>query len=140
MKSIKKTYKFKIKVGTQDIDVFQHVNNEVYLTWLLQAATKHSEQLGYSLQKYIDDGAGFVVRRHEMDYLAPAFLNEELVLETWVTEMSGIKSTREYELSRANDQKVILKAKTLWIYVSLLTGKPVTIPPELLNVFHGQQE
>jgi acyl-CoA thioester hydrolase len=140
MKSIKKTYKFKIKVGPQDIDEFEHVNNEVYLTWLLKAAIAHSTELGYSMRKYMDDGAGFVVRRHEIDYLAPAFLNEELSVETWVSEMSGVKTTREYQLSRGRDEKIILTAKTLWIYVSLTTGKPTLIPPELLQVFLSTPE
>lgn len=140
MSNINKTYKFGIKVGPQDIDEFRHVNNEVYLTWLLHSATAHSAQLGYSLQKYIEDGAAFVVRRHEIDYLAPAFLDEELILETWVSEMSGIKSTREYQLSRLSDEKIILKAKTLWVYVSLSTGKPVLIPPALLDVFQSLPE
>lgn len=140
MQNIKKFYSISFQVEQKDIDEFNHVNNEVYLTWLLRAATEHSNQLGYSLEKYVSDGAAFVVRRHELDYLAPAFLAEELVLETWVSDMAGIKSTREYQILRQKDRKIILKAKTLWVYVSLQTGKPVAIPETLIQAFQSPHE
>jgi len=129
-------YKVSIKVCEIHIDEFKHVNNEIYLTWLLKAATKHSAVLGYSLQKYVDDGAAFVVRRHELDYLAPAFLEDELVVETWIAEMSGFRTTRGYRIVRKHDQKIILQAKTFWVYVSLSSGRPLKIPKELIGVFN----
>ena len=128
-------FRLPILVKEDDIDQFKHVNNEVYITWLMCAATAHSESLGYSLQKYLDDGAAFVVRRHEIDYLAPVLLGEQLTLETWVPEMLGLKTTREYRMIRSRDQKVVLNAKTLWVYVNLKTGRPQAIPQELLDVF-----
>ncbi len=128
-------FRMPIKVSQNDIDEFKHVNNEVYITWLMQGATKHSDSLGYSLQKFISDGAGFVVRRHEIDYLAPVLLAEELLLETWVSAMEGVKTTREYCIIRTHDQKKVLSAKTFWVYVNLKTGRPTPIPGELIRVF-----
>lgn len=124
-----------IAVNRSHIDQFNHVNNEVYITWLMKAATEHSESLGYSLERFVTDGAAFIVRRHEIDYLAPVLLGEELVLETWVPDMIGVRTTREYRMTRASDQKVVLEAKTLWVYVSLKTGRPTEIPIELKNLF-----
>lgn len=68
-----KTFTHAIKVSSEHIDILNHVNNEVYIKWLLEAATAHSESLGYSLTKFLADDGCFVVRRHEIDYLAPAF-------------------------------------------------------------------
>lgn len=130
-----KIFELPIHVTDKHIDQFKHVNNEVYITWMMQAATAHSASFGYPLEKYVQDGAAFVVRRHEIDYLAPVVLGEDLILQTWVTEMSVVKTLREFKLIRSRDQKLVLQAKTFWAYVSLTTGRPTTIPQELHDVF-----
>ena len=128
-------YQHSIKVSHQDIDELNHVNNEVYLKWILKAATAHSQSLGYGIQKFLDAGAVFVVRRHELEYLYPAFLNEELVVETWLSTFEIMKTIRECQIKRKSDDKVILKAKTLWVYIDLKTGRPKQIPQEMLETY-----
>ncbi len=128
-------YEYPVQVTEEHIDQFKHVNNEVYVSWIMEASKAHSESFGYSLQKYIDDGAGFVVRRHEIDYLAPVVLGDEIIVETWVPEMSVVKTIREFRMTRIRDKKVVLQAKTTFAYVSLTTGRPISIPQELHDVF-----
>lgn len=136
-------FKYSIVVGKEHIDVLKHVNNEVYLKWLIEAADAHSTCCGYSVEKYLGNGSCFVVRRHEIDYLAPAFLGEKLIVETWIKEMYSRKSCRAYQIKREHDGKTLLMAETLWVYVNLRTGRPVDIPPEIVEAFdkyHGQDK
>ena len=128
-------FEYPIKVTEEHIDQFKHVNNEVYVSWIMQASNAHSESFGYNLQKYVEDGAAFVVRRHEIDYLAPVVLGEDIIVETWVPEMSVVKTIREFRITRTRDKKVVLQAKTTFAYVSLTTGRPITIPQKLHDVF-----
>lgn len=129
------TFQYPILVTQEHIDSFKHVNNEVYIKWLLEAAQAHSSALGFTIEKYLSDGACFVVRRHEIDYLAPAFLGEELILETWVKDMRSTKSTRVYRIKRLRDDKTLIAAETLWVYINMTNGRPIEIPNRVTEVF-----
>lgn len=134
---MKQVFSFPIKVGPEHIDSLNHVNNEVYIKWLMQAADAHSSSVGFTLQNFLKDNACFVVRRHEVDYLAPAFLNEELVVETWITDMKEKKSTRVYHIKRKIDGRTLIRAQTLWVYIELAGGKPVEIPKKIIDAFQA---
>lgn len=124
-----------IKVTPQQIDGLNHVNNEVYLNWLITAATSHSRHLGWNFERYIERGEAFVVRRHELDYLASAVLHDELIIETWIESIDRAKAMRAYKILRPRDQKIIMHAKTVWFYVSMKTGRPVDIPDDIKASF-----
>lgn len=126
---------YPLTVQASDIDALKHVNNEVYLRWLLQAASAHSVSLGYGMEKFLSDGACFVVRRHEIEYLASAYLGEELVVETWVKDMEAVRSKRAYRIRRLRDDKVIVTAETLWVYINMTTGRPTEIPASMQEAY-----
>lgn len=128
-------FKINIKVSKNDIDGLNHVNNEVYLRWLIHAATAHSGHLGWDFQNYLERGEAFVVGRHELDYLASAVLDDELIIETWIEFIKRAKSVRAYKITRPRDQKIIMQAKTLWVYISMTTGKPTPIPDDVKASF-----
>lgn len=124
-----------IKVANSEIDELNHVNNEVYLKWLLSAATAHSAALGYSVSKFLEGGGVFVVRRHELEYLRPAYLGEELIIETWLADFEIMKTTRKYRIKRKADGKTILTASTLWVYVDFKSGRPTEIPQSIFETY-----
>ena len=130
-------YEYHLKVVNEHIDDFKHVNNEVYVNWMLSAASAHSESLGYGMKKFLDSGSVFVVRRHELDYLLPAYLGEDLIVETWLSNFENVKCIREYQIKRKIDGKVIFKAKTLWVYINLKSGRPMTIPDSIIDTYRS---
>jgi len=128
-------FSFPLTVQASDIDALKHVNNEVYLRWLLQAASAHSMSLGFTMEKFLSDGACFVVRRHEIEYLASAYLGEELVVETWVKDMEAVRSKRAYRIRRLRDDKILVTAETLWVYINMKTGRPMEIPASMQEAY-----
>lgn len=128
---MKPIFSLPLTVSTEHIDSLNHVNNEVYLRWILMAVDAHSESLGYTLPFFINSGGCFVVRKHELNYLLPAHLGEELIIETWVTALKAAQSTRAYRIKRVRDERVIFTAETIWVYVDLKTGRPMEIPNEM---------
>ncbi len=127
------TFEFTIKVDANSIDHLGHVNNINYLQWCLDAASRHWESLAPdNLRKnYV-----WVVLRHEIDYKAAAFENEELKMETWVSWSRAAQSERCYKLSRKKDGRVLVEAKTRWCLLQAKDHKPIKIPAEILNLFH----
>jgi acyl-CoA thioester hydrolase len=122
-----------IPVAEADIDELGHVGNLVYVRWVLEIATTHSRTVGWDYPEYRALGAVFVVRRHEVDYVAQVRLGEALVGETWVDDWRLASCIRKTELVR--DGKVVARAATTWALISLTSGRPQKIPEHLRAAF-----
>ncbi len=126
-----------IQVTSADIDELGHVSNQVYLRWVLEVATSHSAHLGWDHVRYRAIGGIFIVRRHELDYLAQVRLGEEVRAETWVPSWKLASCIRATEIFRGD--QLVLRAQTTWAFMALASARPVKIPDELRAVF-GQAE
>ena len=73
-----------VKVSDKDIDQLGHTNNQVYLDWMMKAAYGHSESLGLSVNDYLSIGVAMVAKRHEINYMSATFLNDNLIVGTWI--------------------------------------------------------
>lgn len=123
-----------VTVEERDLDEFGHANNVVYLGWLERVAWAHSRSLGLGMDDYRRLGCGCVVRRHELEYLAPAFAGQRLVLGTWVQENDGkLSMWRGYQIRRPADGRTLLRGRTQWVCVDLASGRPRRMPPEFVN-------
>ena len=99
-----------ITPSAADIDELGHVSNLVYLRWVLEIATSHSSSLGWGHAEYRTLGSIFVVRRHEIDYVAQVREGEELVGETWVPHWKLASCVRHTEIKRGD--QVVTRAAT----------------------------
>ena len=97
-------FEISVSVMPGDIDEQNHVNNTVYLRWVQEIATAHWQAIASSEAQ---EGVGWVVLRHEIDYKTPACLGDDVVLlPTPMTE-----GTRAIRVSKKDDQ---LAAEELW--------------------------
>ena len=128
-------FAIRVQVTPQDLDELQHVSNIVYIRWIQDVAVAHSVSVGLGLEEYRQRGAVFVVRRHEVDYLRPALLGDALEVETRLVAMSPVTATRQNFIRRLSDGQVLVQAQTQWAHVSTTTGRPVRIPPEVVQRF-----
>ena len=122
-------------VREADIDGQGHVNNAVYVRWMDAAAYAHSAAVGYDGDAYRALGTAFVVRRHEIDYLAPTWPGDRVVVATWPERMARFKAMRRHQVVRVGDGQTLVRAVTTWVYVDRATGRPQRIPAELIAAF-----
>jgi acyl-CoA thioester hydrolase len=122
-----------ITAAAADIDELGHVSNLVYVRWILDVATAHSRALGWDHARYRELGAVFVVRRHEIDYVAQVREGEVLAGETWVDGWRLASCVRRTELRRG--AQVVARGATTWAFISLASGRPQRIPDELRALF-----
>ncbi len=125
-------YEVPISVRPEDIDELGHVNNVVYLRWIQEAAIAHwqaraSEE---ALSRLF-----WVVARHEIDYLRPAYLDDEIVARTWVGQATRREFDRHTELVRARDGKRLARARTVWVPVDRRTLRPTDVSAEVRDRF-----
>ncbi len=77
----------------------------------------------------------WVALRHEIDYLAPAFLDDDLLVRTWVGEAEGLSFERLTEVRRAADGTLLAKARTLWCPVDARSGRPKRVSASVRALF-----
>lgn len=116
-------------VAASDIDELQHVNNVVWLRYIVHLAHAHYEALGFDFDDDRRTGGVWVVRRHEIDYHRAAPADAQLVEETWVSHIHGARLMRHSRFSLTADGSLLVQARSLWAYVDPTTMKPKRIPP-----------
>lgn len=122
-------------VQEDEIDELRHVNNLQYIKWMLAAALAHSAARGWPASRYLQLGAGWVVRTHQVHYLRPAFIDDEVVVRTWICGFKRITSRRKYSVLRRRDAAILAEARTDWAFVSYKSHSPRRIPVELIDSF-----
>lgn len=121
-------------VADEEIDAQNHVHNLRYLQWTLWAAGKHSAACGWNSAAELERGFGWVVRSHDVTYKAAAMANDDLVVRTWVSEVSRFASRRKYVICRPADQSVLARIETRWVYVDLKRHRIVPIPEHVAQM------
>lgn len=128
-------FEFKHKVRADEIDGQNHVNNLVYLKWMQDAATGHSAAQGWDSDRYKEEGAGWVVKSHYIEYLKSTFENDEIIVKTWISDFKKASSVRKYKMVRPSDNATLAVAETNWAFISLEHRVPRRVPPALQEAF-----
>jgi acyl-CoA thioester hydrolase len=126
---------YPVTVGEDAIDVLKHVNNLTYLRWTQDAALSHSTEQGWPVERYLANGAGWVVKSHYIDYAKPSYLGESLRIYTWVSAMSESSSSRHTTIIREQDGQVVARAETRWVYIDYASARPTRIPDDVRAAF-----
>jgi len=110
----------------------------MYVQWMQDIAVEHYASIGGVAAQ--GENATWVVREHRIEYLLPAFENEEMEIKTWVENIRRVRSLRRYEFVRKSDGKVLVIGETDWVFVDTKTGRPLAIPQEVENIFKQTRE
>ena len=120
----------------EHIDELGHVNNAVWVQWIQQVAVAHWEAVADPAHK---DAFFWVVVRHEIDYLRPAFDGDRVTACTWVGDKpQGARFDRHVEML-GNDGRPCVRARTFWAIIDKASGKPIRVPPEVVAPFLGAE-
>ncbi|MDH3699158.1 MAG: thioesterase [Flavobacteriaceae bacterium] len=128
-------YEKKIRVVQADLDELDHVNNVRYVQWIQDISKEHWEHI---VPKKIRADMIWVVRRHEIVYKLPSFLDDSLVIKTYILKNQGFISTRIVEFFDAKTKRLKIKGSTDWCLLHGKTGKPIPISEEIHILFETQ--
>ncbi|HEV2129280.1 MAG TPA: acyl-CoA thioesterase [Thermomicrobiales bacterium] len=147
-------YRLPVRVRFHECDPLGHVNNAVYLNWLEQAAIDHAALVGWSQENLEREVGGvFVARRHEIDYLRPAYEGDHLEVVTWPDSMQMATALRRYVIRRAiapngtpeliegpdvaalESGEVLVRAVTRWALIRREAARPLRIPKRVIDDF-----
>jgi acyl-CoA thioester hydrolase len=120
-----------LRVPPEDIDRMGHVNNVAFVRYVQDAAAAHWLSLAPA---YLQAAYVWVVRRHEIEYLKPGRPDDELLIRTWVVEPSGATWDRFTEITRPADDTLLVEARTVWVLLDAVTGRPRRIDSRVAGV------
>ncbi|PHQ99324.1 MAG: tol-pal system-associated acyl-CoA thioesterase [Marinosulfonomonas sp.] len=127
------THTLDIRVYYEDTDMAGIVYYANYLKYIERARSDWVRGLGIDQRVMKTAGQVFVVRRLEADYLASAHLDDELVVETEVTQVTGARLIMEQVVKRGAD--TIFHAIVTVVVVSD-TGQVARMPANIRQLLH----
>lgn len=131
---------FPIRVYYEDTDAGNIVYHANYLRFMERARTEMLRLLGWEHTGLLQDqGVSFAVRRCEIDFVAPAKLDDTLEVETRIIDIGGASFAVDQTIRR--DGKELARAD-LKLATLNRAGRPARLSAEVraaLKDLHGRQ-
>ncbi|MBW8010381.1 MAG: acyl-CoA thioesterase [Chloroflexi bacterium] len=121
------------QIAWSDVDPVMHVNNAMYLEYIEDAGVQVSEAFGWPMSRYLEAGYGWFASRARILHLIQARFGEELEITTFLSDIKRASCIRHYVIQRAEDKELVARARILWAFTTIATGRPARIPGELLE-------
>ena len=117
-----------IEVRFRDLDLFGHVNNAVYLTYLELSRMHYFDGMNFSGLNW--KTLGVILARTEIDYIIPVLLGDYLEIEIWCDRIGGKSFDFSYRFYTTKDgkQTTVAKAKTVMVCFDYSKGISVEMP------------
>jgi acyl-CoA thioester hydrolase len=117
-----------VRVYYEDTDFSGRVYHASYLRFLERGRTEWLRRRGFGHRDLAESsGAVFAVRSLQIEFLAPAMMDDLLEVETSVAAVRGASITFHQRVARVDKQLVTAEV----LVASIRDGRPVRIPPNL---------
>jgi len=121
-------------VAPRDIDLLGHVNNLVWVRYVVELAAAHADALGVGFEATRTLGGIWIVRRHDVLYHGNVPVGSTIRESTWISSLRGALSVRHARFE-SEAGALLVEANTEWAYVDGTTLKPRRVPAELRQRF-----
>ena len=123
---------FPLRVYYEDTDFSGVVYHASYLRFLERGRTEFIRACGIDQQKlHRETGVYFVVRRMEIDWIKPALMDDELVVETAPATLRGASMILSQRILRGDE--VLTTAEV--VVAILKDGRPTRLPDSFRAAF-----
>jgi acyl-CoA thioester hydrolase len=127
------------RVAPRDVDLLGHVNNVVWVRFVVELAEAHSKALGLDFESMRAQGGIWIVRRHDVLYHGNVPLGALLRETTWVSSLRAALSRRHARFEDATG-RLLVEAETEWAFVDAATLRPRRVPPAVRERFDVLEE
>lgn len=124
----RRTHIFPVRVYYEDTDMGGIVYHANYLRFIERARSDWVRSLGNDQNAMREAGLVWVVRKVEAEFLATAKYDDELIVETDVLALSGVRLTMGQLVKRGETE--IFRATVTAVCMNA-AGKPVRLPAEI---------
>ena len=123
-------FRHTIAIDPADIDHMGHVNNSVYLKWVQDAVVDYWQSVAPA------DAVAthlWVALKHEISYLKPTFLTDNVVAEVIAEKVEGARAYFTTVVKRGQD--VLSEVKSTWCCLDSASLRPVRLARDVISRF-----
>jgi acyl-CoA thioester hydrolase len=123
-------FRHPVAIQPDDIDHMGHVNNAVYLKWVQDAVVDYWQSVAPA-----DAVAGhlWVALKHEITYLKPTFLQDNVVAEVIAEKVQGARAMFRTVLRRG--EEVLSEINSSWCCLDAVTMRPARLARDIVGRF-----
>ncbi len=118
------------QVESMDLDVYEHVNNSVYINYAEEAAMQAFSARGWSPAKLAEANLTIATHRVHIQYLSLAMWGETLNISNHLLEVKDTCGSRYVAITRA-DSSPVAECIMDWELVDRKSGEPRPLPEGL---------
>jgi len=123
-------FRHPVAISPDDIDHMGHVNNAVYLKWVQEAVVDYWSSVAPpgAVAQHL-----WVALKHEITYLRPTFLQDNVVAEVIAEKVEGARAYFRTMLRRGDD--VLSEITSCWCCLDAATKRPARLAREVVGRF-----
>ena len=119
-----------------DIDMFNHVHNSIYLDYVLAARYEQMELFyGMSMEKFLEMGYGWVVKAVQIDYKRALGLGDQFTVETGIIDVNKKGCRVTFEIKNLKSSKVSTSGWFDFVMIDLKTGRGMEVSEEMVRLY-----
>ena len=123
-------FRHNVAIEPTDIDHMGHVNNAVYLKWVQEAVIDYWRSVAppEAVAQHL-----WVALKHEITYLKPTFLQDNVVAEVIAEKVQGARAMFRTVLKRG--EEVLSEIHSSWCCLDVVTQRPARLAREIVGRF-----
>ena len=127
--------KSSITVRYAETDKMGIVHHSVYPVWFEIGRTDFIREVGMPYSVMEEKGVMTPLTELQSRYFLPAYYEDELTVETWVSKITAARIVFEYSVKRDKDGKLLALGRTHHGFVSSVTFRPINMKKEMPEIF-----
>jgi acyl-CoA thioester hydrolase len=122
-----------LRVKYADTDKMQFVYYGRYFEYFEAARNEMLREMGFEYKQLEALGVMLPVVASHADYIAPAFYDDEVLIQSRVAKLENVRITISYELFEKQSHKKLVTGYTTHAFMNL-AGRPARPPKVFLDV------
>jgi len=127
-------YSHEYLIHYYEIGLDRRLKPSVLVRYFEDIAILHSSEAGFTIRYYDEMNRGFMLLNWDIKVFEWPEFNSTIKIITEPTTFKRYLANREYLVKNAED-KVLMEAKSVWVFADTQTRKPVAVPPEIFTGF-----
>lgn len=123
-----------------EINAGNHVGNDTLISLISDARTLFLYHCGMPPEDVANNRNGTLITDLATLYKAPAFLNDQLLIEVGLTDLNRYGGDFIYRMTPQCDNRVIALSKNGFVFFDFVASKVVKIPAEFRERFSALAE
>lgn len=125
-----------LKVRPDDIDMFNHVHNSKYFDYVLAARYEQmQEYYGMSMEEFLKQGYGWVVKTAYIEYKRPLTLGDRFLVTTGIVELNESGCRVTFDITNKRSGKICSDGWFDYVMIDTKTGRSAKVTAAMMEKY-----